>query len=435
MKTTSIILLLICNISLAQKAKQVLVISIDGLRPEFYLDREWDTPNLKSLVTNGVYSEGIHSVFPSVTYPSHTTLISGAFPREHGIFYNAPRDSKDNHWFWEYSRIQTKTIWDAAKEKGIRTGAVMWPVTVGAPITYNFPVRRPHGEEKGNQLSVTEPLVTPNTLMGELRSAGIIESQDQFTHEEIDKTIGAMGQYIIKMFQPSLMMIHFVNVDHMQHEHGRDNSFVKDAIHNVDVQIGKLIETLKEENIYDRTNIIVTGDHGHVDVNKTFLPNKVLKDAGLISDASWKAKFTTVGGGAFLYVKDKKYIEEVVNIFNALTDEQRQLFTIYDRSSLDNIGADPEAALGLGMRKGYVSSSSSKGTIVQDKKPVAAHGFFPDFEEIETGFIISGPDVFTHNKKITFDMGIQDITPLISHLLELDFESKDGVFYKGILED
>tara|TARA_R110002049_G_scaffold76250_4_gene196097 strand:- start:17319 stop:18608 length:1290 start_codon:yes stop_codon:yes gene_type:complete len=422
------------SIRAQQDDRYVLLISIDGLRPDFYMEEDWNTPTLKSLMKTGVYADGINSVFPSVTYPAHTTIVSGAFPREHGIFYNEPRNSQNNHWFWEYERITTKTIWEAAKEKGLTTAAIMWPVTVGAPITYNFPVRRPYGGEKGNQLSVTEPLVTPETLMPEMRSAGVIKSNDQFKHETIDQTIGGMGQYILKKHRPSLMAVHFVNVDHVQHVHGRDNSFVKDAIHNVDVQIGKLIKVLKEGNIYEKTDIIITGDHGHVDINKVFLPNLLLKKAGLIIGNSWKAKFTTAGGAAFLYVKDKKYTKQVKDILNTLPDEQKGLFTIYDRNDLDKIGADPEAALALGMKKGCVSNSELKGSIVQNRKLVAAHGFFPDFKEIQTGFIISGPNVAGHDKKITFDMGIQDVAPLISSILDLDFESKDGVFHNGILK-
>ncbi len=420
-----------CN---SPKSNNVILISIDGLRPDFYLDNEWDTPNLKSLMKKGVYSEGINSIFPSVTYPSHTTLITGSFPREHGIFYNEPRASENNHWFWEYKRIKTKTLWNAAQEKGLTTGAVMWPVTVGAPITYNFPVRRPYGGEKGNQLSVTEPLVTPKTLMPEMRSAGVIKSQDQFKHENVDQTIGGMARFIIKNHQPKLMAVHFINVDHMQHAHGRNNSFVKKAINVVDTQIGEIIELLKEENLYDHTDIIITGDHGHVDINKVLSPNVLLKEAGLISDDSWKAKFTTPGGGAFLYVKDPKYTQQVMDILNGMPKDQRQLFTIYDRDALDKIGADPDAALALGMIKGYVSNSNVNGKIIQDRKPVSAHGFYPNFKEIQTGFIMSGPDVSGSNKKIDFEMGIQDVAPLISELLQLDFESKDGTFHKEILK-
>ncbi|MDX1545268.1 MAG: family 43 glycosylhydrolase [Christiangramia sp.] len=55
------------------------------------MNEEWDAPHLKSLMETGVYANGINSVFLSVTYPSHTSIISGAYPSEHGIFYNVSR--------------------------------------------------------------------------------------------------------------------------------------------------------------------------------------------------------------------------------------------------------------------------------------------------------------------------------------------------------
>lgn len=78
-------------------------------------------------------------------------------------------------------------------------------------------------------------------------------------------------------------------------------------------------------------------------------------------------------------------------------------------------------------------NSSLTGLIIQDRKPVAAHGFFPDFKEIQTGFIISGPDVKAH-KEIKSDMGIQDIAPIISEILNLDFKSINGRLPDNILK-
>lgn len=428
-----ILLLLVFQISCSQKdEKHVLLISIDGLRPDFYMNEEWDAPHLKSLMETGVYANGINSVFPSVTYPSHTSIISGAYPAEHGIFYNVPRDEKNHHWNWEYFRIKTPTLWDAAQEKGLITGAVMWPVTVGAPITYNFPVRRPDGKEKGDQLSVTEPLVTPEDLVKQLRENNIITSADQFKHGTVDKTIGAMAGYIIENYKPSLMAVHFLGVDHNEHIFGRDAEEVKKTVAEVDQEIGKLLELLNKKGMAANTTIIVTGDHGFVDVSNFFSPNVLLKEAGLIEDGSWKARFSTSGGSAFLYVKEDKYRKQVEEILANLPEEQKAVFKIYNREQLDDIGADPDAAMALGMKKGWAANSTTKGTVLKNRKPGGSHGYFPDFKEIQTGFIINGPGVAS--PKEIKGMGIQDIAPIISQILELDFEAKNGKLIEGILK-
>ena len=93
---------------LAQTTKYVVMISIDGLRPEFYKDYSWPAPNIQSLARNGVYAEGVRGVFPTVTYPSHTTIITGALPAKHGIYYNTPfePDGQTGNWYWDESLIK-----------------------------------------------------------------------------------------------------------------------------------------------------------------------------------------------------------------------------------------------------------------------------------------------------------------------------------------
>ncbi|MEO3406234.1 alkaline phosphatase family protein [Mucilaginibacter sp. CAU 1740] len=73
---------------MAQTAKHVIFITIDGFRPDFYLESEWQTPNLRALMKDGAYAKGVNSVFPSMTYPSHTTIVTGVQPAKHGVFYN-----------------------------------------------------------------------------------------------------------------------------------------------------------------------------------------------------------------------------------------------------------------------------------------------------------------------------------------------------------
>src|SRR6185503_8787817 len=68
--------------------KKVVLISIDGFRPEFYLEDRYLTPTLKSLRDQGVFAIGAEPVFPSLTYPNHTTLITGVYPSKHGVLSN-----------------------------------------------------------------------------------------------------------------------------------------------------------------------------------------------------------------------------------------------------------------------------------------------------------------------------------------------------------
>src|SRR5829696_8822829 len=61
----------------------VIIISIDGLLPEYYTEPArlgLKVPNLVQMKLGGAYADGVEGVFPSVTYPAHTTLVTGVRP-------------------------------------------------------------------------------------------------------------------------------------------------------------------------------------------------------------------------------------------------------------------------------------------------------------------------------------------------------------------
>src|ERR1700749_1010750 len=109
--------LLLFNYTFSQ-AKHVVFITIDGFRPDFYLEDGWKTPNLHALMKDGAYAKGVNSVFPSMTYPSHTTIVTGVQPAKHGVYYNGiyePTGSTGKN-YWNDSSIHMPTLWAAAKK-------------------------------------------------------------------------------------------------------------------------------------------------------------------------------------------------------------------------------------------------------------------------------------------------------------------------------
>lgn len=422
----------------AQPAKHVILISIDGLRPDFYLENKWHTPNLRKLKNEGVYAKGIKSVFPSVTYPAHTTIITGAYPARHGVYYNAPIDAKPGQWYWEKSYIRIPTLWDAVKGAGLTSAAVMWPVTVGAPIDFNFPVRRADEDEKTDQLTVTLPYVTPRGLMDEIQqhATGKLTPDDFSGEYTIDKTIGQMGAYIFKTYKPNLMALHFITLDHMQHEEGREGRSVEQAVALIDSMVGVVVKTVADAGLQNSTAIIITGDHGFVNSSWMFSPNVLLEQQGLLSKDSWRARFHAVGGAAFLYLKDKndtKTLKKIKRLLALLPPDHQAAYRLVDRAELDKVGANPEVILGLAMKEGFAVNNNQHGVILKEKKKGGSHGYFPDFNQIHTGFIAAGAGI--GSKKVVGEMGIKDIAPLVSSLLGLSFEAPDGVLVPHILSN
>lgn len=447
MKKIVILLALTCfsfHMAMAQD-NHVVLISIDGLRPEFYLDPQWAMVNLRQGMKNGAYAEGVRGSFPTVTYPSHTTIVSGVLPAKHGIYYNTPVEPLgiSGKWFWYYKDIKVPTIWTAAKDAGLTTAGISWPVTVGAPIDYNLPeyVILPQGKgEKKDEVKAMLLESNPKTLVQEVQDYAIGKfgeygaTLDYYTN---DQNKARMAAYILKRYKPSFLAIHIALTDHFEHEQGRDGDKVRSAVAGADVAIKTIIDAVAAAGMDKNTTFIVTGDHGFVDIHTQFRPNVLLAQLGLYDDAhkeSWKAYFQQSGGSSFLHLrdpKDKASLEKIKTALAALPEGMKRMFHVLDKESIARAQGDPDAALALAASQGFSFGAAATGEMLA---PVSGgtHGYLPtDFKEIQTGFVAFGRDIKAGT--VLPLIGQEDIAPLIASLLKLNLKT-DGVLYPGLLQ-
>jgi predicted AlkP superfamily pyrophosphatase or phosphodiesterase len=427
----------------AQKAKHVILVSIDGFRPDFYLDAAWPAPNIQLLAKQGVMANGVDGVFPSVTYPSHTTLITGAYPAVHGIYYNTPfqPDGATGIWNSETSLIKTETLWSALRKAGRISASVSWPVSVGAEVDYNIPeaftIQKPLDRREP-----TSQYATPKGLFEEVqqKATGQMEAMDlNINYTKMDENLGRIAAYLFKTYRPALLTLHLPGLDHSEHSEGRSGELVKAAIANADRVIGSLLETIRLSGMQDSTAIIVTGDHGFVNVEKSFSPNVLLVQAGLMDSTEapgrkWKAQFHSGGGSVFLQLKDKNdkaTLDQVNKILSNLPDSVKRLFRVIGKEALLQSGADPGAALALAAEQGVSINTRAKGSILSAGKG-GAHGYFPDFREIQTGFIAAGAGLKTN--VIVPGMKLVDVAPLAARLLEIPFKQGNTTLEKMVLK-
>ncbi len=427
----------------AQPAKYVVLISIDGLRPDFYQDSRWPAPNLQQLKAHGSHADGVRGVFPTVTYPSHTTLVTGVAPAIHGVYYNSPfePDSVTGRWYWEASSIRVPTLWDAAKTAGMKTAAISWPVTVGAPITYNVPEVWSLDRNVERTAAVRKE-ATPAGLVEEIEAnatgklSGDALNSDYLT---IDENLARMAHYLIRTYKPRLTALHLVCVDHFEHGEGREGPGVVRAVASADRAVGKVLEALELAGIADSTAIIITGDHGFVDIHTTVAPNVWLAQAGLAKKQGgrieWRTRFHTTGASAFLHLKDKKDVAAVQQVRSILAAQPagiQKLFRIVERAELDRIGADPAAVLALAPVPGINLSSALEGEAIR-RASGGTHGYMPDFAQIHTGFVAAGAGIAQGGTVPLMDLA--DVALLIARLLGLDLKTADGVVYPGLVKE
>lgn len=439
----AICVLMLWETTASAQESHVILISIDGLRPEFYKDPSWNMVHLRQAMEEGAYADGVDGVFPTVTYPSHTTMITGVKPLKHGVYYNIPSEplGVTGNWNWKYDNIKVPTLFSLAKDKGLKTASVFWPVSVGSPATHNVPEYWYLPKVKGGERIIAKALrenASPAGLLEELEqnATGKLEEEDfNGDYLLIDENLARMSSYLIRKYKPSLLAVHLVTVDHFEHEQGRDGDKVRAAIAGVDRAVKTIREAVQKAGIAENTTIIVTGDHGFVDIHAAIAPNVLLAKAGLYDPkdpAKWKAYFHPCGGGTFLQLKDKndnQTKEKVLQLLRSLTPQQQQTFIIKTREELDAIGADPTAAFGITAQQGFAFSAAATGEFIRASKG-GTHGFYPDFKEIQTGFVAFGAGI--KKGAVIPQMGLVDIAPLISKILKLDLPAGDGLLYEGL---
>jgi predicted AlkP superfamily pyrophosphatase or phosphodiesterase len=253
-----------------------------------------------------------------------------------------------------------------------------------------------------------------------------------------DHNVARIAAYVIKKSKPNLMTIHFFSVDHYSHMQGRDGDSVRAAVKDADSSVGIVVDALKKAGIWDKTVLIITGDHGFVNVTTSVNPNVWLVKAGLITDVKkdeWKAQFFSVGGSSYLYLKDandKETAAKVKEVLAGVPEEDKKLFRIIDRAKLDAIGANPLVPFALSAENGASFGNAMKGEAIKPGHG-GTHGHFPDFYEIRTGYIAHGPGI----KKggVIEQMNQRDQAVIVAKLLGLSLPTADGKVPSGLLAE
>lgn len=424
----------------APPAEHVVMVSVDGLRPEFYLDPDYPSPMMHRMAGEGARAGAVRGVTPTVTYPSHTTLLTGALPAKHGIYHNRPFEpaGQTGRWYMESEMIRVPVLWDALQEAGLTSAAISWPVSAGAPITWNVPefwsVSGREGALTGVQANTAalRARVTPSGLLEEMEQYAMGAFPDYYWGQNLSRedAVADMAAYLIEQKKPNLLLVHLNQTDYYQHANGRDHPDVKLAVAAVDRAIARMVEAAERAGTLGRTAFIVTGDHGFVDIRTRVAPNVWLVEAGLQEDrpdrGAWRATFHPGGGSAFLHLReagDTAALAMVESVLGRLPGEVRSLFRIVGAAELRDLGADPESDLALAANDGVAFTDDTSGPAVREGAG-GGHGYFPDLPNVQTGFVAWGAGVAQRKHMPT--MHLVDIAPTVAALLGVAFAAPDG---------
>ena len=210
---------------------RVVLISVDGIRTDGL--QKAKTPNLDALFAKGAFSWTTRDVMPSITLPNWTSHLTGAGPEQHGVV--------ENSWSPKKNRIPPTTadadgyypsVFQVLKEQvpGVKT-AFYW----------NWrPLINPYNQKHFDE--------------------SFFEEKDAFT-ESYAKALAFLKA---NRNDPTLVFLYDVHTDHAGHRHKWMSPEYITSIEEVDVEVGKLVEQLKAEGLFEGTHFFFLTDHGGV---------------------------------------------------------------------------------------------------------------------------------------------------------------------------
>lgn len=405
------------------KKPHVLVISLDGMKPEYVTRAEehgLKLPTLRRFLTEGAYADGVEGIVPTVTYPSHTTLITGVAPAEHGIISNTvfdPMGTRKGEWYWYAKQIKTTTLYQAADAKGLTTAAIGWPVTVGAPIDYLIA-----------EFAQSEEIALPKT--DTIRPADLKDRLGNAFPDGADgddkKTAWTIG--IITKFNPNLVLTHLDDLDHEQHSHGPFSPEAKRALEKLDGQVAQMIAAQLAQN--PDATIVIVSDHGFATVDHRVALNAVFAKAGLIRFAakganskapvlSWDAQAWESGGSAAIILREPgntDVLERVRALLaKAAADPAYGIARVIDRDALIKMRGFPNAAFLVDFKPGWGTGGGMRGAVLSETPGKGAHGYMPYHPEMRASFLVMGTGVAAGRNLGVIDM--RRIAPTVADML------------------
>jgi predicted AlkP superfamily pyrophosphatase or phosphodiesterase len=421
----------------AAGAAPVVMISIDGLRPGDVLDadaRGVKAPNLRRLAEQGVYATGVRDALPSVTYPNHTTLVTGVWPARHGIASNTTFDPMRRNlegWYWYNAAIRVPTLWSAVHAAGRTTASLGWPVTVDAPAI-DFDLPEYWRAKTAQDIPLAHALATPGLPEAiEARvHVGLADIADVSPAADAAKAKAAIA--LVELKHPAFFTLHLSSLDHVEHLFGPGSPEAYDALARIDAEVGDIVAAARREA--PGVVVVIVSDHGFAPVEHDLNLGAAFVQAGLIrldaagQPASWDAAIWASGGSAAVVLArpdDPALRARVAALLERLAaDPASGVGRVIDRAGIAAMGGAPDADFFVDARIGYEIAAGLSGPLVAPGAQKGTHGYFPDHPEMRAALIIQGSGVRPAGSLGEVDM--RDIAPTVARLLDVPLPSADG---------
>jgi len=418
---------------------RVIVISIDGLAAFYWRDSHVRIPTLRGLAERGVVAAGMETVFPSTTWPTHASLVTGVSPRAHGVVANhilnretrVPEDLTGDPIYDAAQLFRAPTFYDRAHAAGRRAAAIDWPGTRHATsLDFNLPFF------KDQRVFETH---TARAVWAELLALGYpVDRQGEWAQLPKrfykDEMVGRLAADVARRHEPDLLMVHFLCADSFQHLYGPRSPEAYWAIEYIDGLIGRFLASLSVA-ARERTAIFVVSDHGFLPSTREIRPNVRLRRLGALrlgpdESASGEARFVMNHGAGALYrlAAGARAIDDLAREIGKM-EGVSAVWTTAEYAGLGlpvpddhRLVADVMFEAAPGYSFGDLASGEEEHGA---PKYLGTHGQRPTYADNAAFFLASGAGI-ARGRELPM-IRSRDVAPTIAQVLELTMGEVEGV--------
>ncbi len=424
--------------------QKLFVLSLDALVRED-IEYMMTKPNFRRIMEKRAEVDKVLSVFPAITYPAHTTLMTGCYPGKHGVYNNVPfkdYDDKKKHWYRFSKVIRVEDLFTAAKRAGCTTASVYWPITGCHPDIdyiineYFFFYPEEDTIEAFRNMGANDATVK---VIEENRHIveGVRRKEVGFSY---DRFLMKCACGLIRDVQPDVMLVHNCIPDSARHKYGAFGPELREGLDRVDQQLGDVIAAMEDAGVYEQTNFVILSDHGQLDFEKRTKVNVLLAEGGFLEVApdgsvyDWQAYAQSNGMSASVYLRDpgnQKLYAQVYAYLQKLVDDKKWGFTkVYTTEEVkEKYGTYGPFSFMLATDGKTVASDAWTKNALQvfgadEQRPVkATHGYEPELGP-QPVFMAHGPafkeGAFLANAKLV------DIAPTLAKVLGQELPEAEG---------
>lgn len=283
----------------AVHSRKVVVISLDAFAAESLLDPHVPAPTLLGLMQRGAYARSMQPINPTVTWPNHTSMVTGMKASAHHVLVNGliedQRGDHAAHVNAEASKTQlvaVPTVYDAAHAAGLTTAEVDWVAIAHADlINWSF-AERPDPAALIPREMVADGTLTPDDL-AHFGAPSQAWRDRMYTQAAID---------ILHKHHPDLLLVHLLALDSIEHETGFGNSAGLNTIAFLDDRVKDIVEAVRADGDLQNTTFLIVSDHGQNTLHKHLHADVLLRQAGLqAADCTTKTYSMADGGFALVF--------------------------------------------------------------------------------------------------------------------------------------